>query len=175
MNKKLLIVIITAAFFFSACNSVPSRHGRVDINGMVYDTENRPVANYAVVIDGWGKCASDMGGRFVINGIRKGEHVFSGYGDGYLSVKEKITIYDKAQILYIRVPSVEAKFKEAFELITKKEYEEAEEVINEVLEYGGESDDALFFMSVIMKLEGNDEESENYLKMMNSKRRKKRK
>ena len=166
---------MTAALFFSGCNSVPSRHGRVELNGMVYDTENRPVANYAVVIDGWGQCTSDMGGRFVINGIKKGEHVFSGYGDGYLSVKEKITVYDKSQILYIRVPSVETKFKEAFELIRKKEYEEAEQVIQEVFEYGGECDDAYFFMSVIMKLEGNEEESERYLQEMNSKRRKKRK
>ena len=119
---------------------------------MVYDTQNRPVVNYRIVIDGKVVSASDIGGRFLIKGIEKGEHIFSGYGEGYLNIEKKIVVYDKAQILYIRVPSVEAKFKEAFELIKMRDLDKAEVIIYEIRESDADNDNILYFTNTIKKL-----------------------
>ena len=159
MNKKVLLsltVLTLLTELFTGCNSVPGARDRIALNGMIYDTDNKPVVNYRIYIDGKGECTSDIGGRFVIKNILKGEHVFSGFAEGYLSVEEKIIVTDKSQILYIRVPSLESKFREAFEYIKKEEYVKAEKIIEEVLESDSENETALYFMSVIEKLKGRE-------------------
>ena len=152
MNKKIFLLLIFTVVILSGCKSVPGADEKIDINGMIYDTGNRPVANYRIYIDGKGECTSDIGGRFVISGIKKGEHVFSGFCEGYLGIEKKITVYDRSQILYIRVPSVESCFSQAFDFIKKGRLEEAEHLIREVLESDGENEDALYFMKTINSL-----------------------
>lgn len=158
MNRKAVSVLTGIIVLLAGCRSVPGSREKITLNGMIYDTDNRPVVNYRIRIDGRGVCTSDIGGRFLIKKIRKGEHVFSGYGEGYLKIEEKIVVYDKAQILYIRVPAVDAKFREAFASIKKREYEAAQKTINEILESDKDNEDALYFIEVIEKLRRKHEE-----------------
>lgn len=169
MNKKILFIIILTGLLFLCCKSVPQSHEKIALNGMIYDTENKPVVNYHIYIDGVVECTSDIGGRFLIEGISKGEHLFSGWREGYLSIKDTITIYDKSQILYIRVPTLESRFYEAFELIKKSNYGKAEECISEVLESENDNEDALYFMSVIKHLQNQNEECNEYLEKIKTK------
>lgn len=152
MNKRMCLVFGVLLILFSGCRSVPGEKERINLNGMIYDSQNRPVVNYRIYIDGKGVCTSDIGGRFVIKNICKGEHVFSGYGEGYLNIEKTVAVYDKSQILYIRVPSIESRFKEAFEYIKKDEPERAEQLIRQVLESDAQNEDALYFISVIEKI-----------------------
>ena len=158
-NKKIsrIIFLILVIQFFSACKSIPGKKEKIELNGMVYDTQNRPVVNYQIIIDGKYICTSDIGGRFLIKGIEKGEHIFSGYGEGYLNIEEKIVVYDKAQILYLRIPSVESKFREAFELIKNSNLDKAEIIINEIRESDVDNEDVLYFMDVIKELRARNE------------------
>ena len=163
MNKKVFLLILTftaAALIFNGCKSIPGEKEKINLNGMIYDTDNKPVVNYRIFIDGKGVSSSDIGGRFVIKNISKGEHVFSGYAEGYLSVEEKVVVYDKAQILYIRIPTIESKYEAAFEYIKKEEFEKAEKAVNEVLESDSGNETALYFMSVIEKLKERKESEE---------------
>ncbi len=159
MNKKVYILMCILVLLITGCKTVPGEKEKIDLNGMIYDTENRPVVNYRIYIDGKGMCTSDIGGRFVINRVQKGEHLFSGYGDGYLKIEERIVVYDKSQILYIRIPSMESKFKEAFELIKQNELDKAEKIIDEVLESDIDNKDAFYFMNAIEKLRGRNEKN----------------
>ena len=172
MSKKdikaaaFVLTVSVAVFFVTGCSGVPKSGEKIMLNGMIYDTQNRPVVNYMVLIDGKYAASSDIGGRFVIKSISKGEHVFSGNGSGYLSIEEKVTVYDKSQILYIRVPSVEARLREAYSLLEEKRYEKAEAVIEDVMESGGENEDSLFFMCVIKHLRGMDSQALIYLEKL---------
>ena len=163
MNRKVIFAAAVLCLLFSGCASVPGSREKINLNGMVYDTDNRPAVNYGIYIDGKGMCVSDIGGRFVIEGVRKGVHVLTGKGEGYLDISEEVTVRDKEQILYIRVPSVESRFREAFSFIKDGSYAKAEEMIGEVLECDRENTDALFFMSVISYLKGDYVEAEEYL------------
>ena len=161
MNKKLFLLFFMAALLLSACKSTGIKKEKIDLNGMIYDTQNRPVVNYRISIDGKEMCTSDIGGRFVISSVEKGEHVFSGSGDGYLGMEKSIQVADKSQILYIRVSDIESMFNEAFELIKKNELDKAEKIICEVLESHNENEDALYFRNTIKKLrEMNEKTSE---------------
>ena len=164
MNRKifvkvteLIISFMMLQIYFTGCAGVPGEKEKINLNGMVYDTQNRPVVNYRIYIDGKGECVSDIGGRFLLKGIRKGEHVFSGFGEGYLGIEEKIVVYDKSQILYIRIPSIDTNFERAFELIKKGDYDGSEKLVREVLECDGENEDALYFLETIEKLRRRNE------------------
>ena len=70
MNKKVFLILSALSLFLCGCKSVPGENEKIDINGMIYDTANRPVANYRIYVDGKGMCTSDIGGRFLSCGIK---------------------------------------------------------------------------------------------------------
>ncbi|MBO4640449.1 MAG: hypothetical protein J5710_11890 [Treponema sp.] len=171
MMKKFLISITVLLIFFStACKSVDLAKAPVTLNGMIYDNQNKPVVNYTICVDGVYCCQSDISGRFVLKDVPKGEHVITGYGDRYLNIKETTVIYDKAQILYIRVLTVEAKLNEAFMYLEQSFFEKAEESVREILLCDEDNTEALFFMTVIKYQEGRIEESLLLLEQLRQKK-----
>ena len=169
MNKKNLYLALAVCLILTGCASVPESREKINVNGMVYDTENRPAVNYEIYIDGRGMCVSDIGGRFVIEGVKKGSHVLTGKGEGYLDISEEVMIRDKEQILYIRVPSVESRFKKAFSFMNDGAFDMAEGCVSEVLECDRDNTDALFFMSVISYLKGESDKAGEYLNKIRKK------
>ena len=170
MKKLHFLAAAIPALFFFACKSADPSKAPVTLNGMIYDTQNRPVVNYTICVDGEYKCQSDISGRFVLKDIQKGEHVITGSGDSYLDINENAVIYDKAQILYIRVPSVESKLKEAFSYLEEDLFEKAEESIGEILLSDEDNTDALFFMCVVKLRQVKREESLDYLEKLKEKK-----
>ena len=166
---RILMAAITVFILITGCKSISKKAEVISINGMIYDTQNRPVVNYTIFADGNEMCSSDIGGRFFIKKIEKGEHAFTGRGNGYLNINENVVINDKEQIIYIRVPSIETKLEEAFSLMKEGRYDKAGECIGEVLEADEGNTDAVFFMSVIEFLEGNKQQAEEYLLILKEK------
>ena len=162
MKKVFLIMLTAITIALCSCNSVPKNSGKITVNGMIYDTENRPAVNYKIYLDGKYAAITDIGGRFTLNNIKCGQYDFTGNGIGYLNMKDSVEVFDKGQILYIRVPTVESKFQEAYTLINQHKYKQAELCIQEVLDTEACNSTALFFMSVIEYLEGDIESSKEY-------------
>lgn len=159
--KKISIYFLLIVLFVS-CSSVPKTE-KITVNGMVYDTENRPAVNYNITLNGKVVAITDIGGRFTLNNIKTGTYNFSGFGEGYLSITDTVDIFDKSQILYLKVPTIESKFKEAYDYINQSKYSKAKNSIKEVLESDENNSIALYFMSVIENFTGNTNESRKYL------------
>lgn len=170
MRKKLALMAAVTALFFCACKSINPAKDPVTLNGMIYDTQNRPVVNYTIYIDGEYKCQSDISGRFILKDVAKGIHFITGEGDSYLNINEEVVIYDKAQILYVRVPSVSAKLKEAYTYLEQGLFEKAEESIGEILSCDDGNTDAILFMSVIKLRQDKKDESLGYLERLKKKK-----
>lgn len=162
MKKVTLIMISVILIALCSCSSIPKNNEKITVNGMIYDTENRPAVNYKIYLDGKYAAITDIGGRFTLNNIKCGQYDFTGNGIGYLNMKDSVEVFDKGQILYIRVPTVESKFQEAYTLINQHKYTQAELCIQEVLDTEACNSTALFFMSVIEYLEGDIESSKEY-------------
>lgn len=162
MKKVTLIMISVILIALCSCSSIPKNNEKITVNGMIYDTENRPAVNYKIYLDGQYAAVTDIGGRFTLNNIKSGQYELTGNGIGYLNMKDSIEVFDKGQILYIRVPSIESKFQEAYTLINQHKYSQAGLCIQEVLDTDADNLTALFFMSVIEYLEGNIESSKEY-------------
>jgi len=73
--------------------------------GMVYDYDNRPVADVAIYIDNTIATKTDINGRCVISGIKDGEHYVLGKKNGYEDVRMVFTFGDAGRILYIKMIS----------------------------------------------------------------------
>lgn len=167
MKKSMLILSICLLLF--GCRSVPKAHEKITLNGMVYDTENRPAVNYNIYINDDFASISDIGGRFSIKALKHGTYKISGYGEGYLKIEEEIQVYDKNQIVYIRIPTIDSKFREAFTLLKENKIEKATKIINEIIESNPDNFEALFFLSVINYLDNKYECSVEYLKQLEAK------
>ena len=167
-TKGIFLAAVTV-LFLCACKSMGVKPEKIGLNGMVYDTSNRPVVNYTIFIDGKKECVTDIGGRFYIKSITRSVHDLKGEGEGYLSVSQKITVTDKSQVLYIRIPSVEEKLDEALGFLTRNDIEQAEKCIEEVLDSDGQNSDALFFKAALCLLKGNKEEADSLLEKLKEK------
>lgn len=162
MKKVFGVIIAGMIITLFGCKSVPGNNGEITVNGMVYDTENSPAVDYRIYLNGNYAAVTDIGGRFTLNNIRYGQYDLTGNGTGYLNMSDSIAVFDKSQIIYIRVPSIESKFQEAYTLINQHKYSQAESCINEILDTEASNYTALFFMSVIKYLEGDIESSSGY-------------
>jgi hypothetical protein len=76
----------------------------MNLNGMVYDFENKPIAGYELTI-GKSNVSSDITGRFALQNISLGKYDIYGKKEGYETYLGVIAVQDNKQIVYIRVPS----------------------------------------------------------------------
>lgn len=162
-SKYMFFVILITLIFSNSCKTVPRERELIDVQGMIYDTENRPVVNYRIFIDSKYVAITDIGGRFTLSNVKVGVYKFLGSGDGYLNIEDEIKIIDKTQIIYLRIPAVESKFKEAYESLKNNQLDDARKCITDILKTDEMNNDALYFMSIIEYLSGNTELSRKYL------------
>lgn len=167
MKRLIIIVISIASLLFVSCKSIPEKKGKLTINGMIYDTENRPAVNYEIYLNGKYQAVTDIGGRFTLKDIKPGLYEFEGKGNGYLGVTDQLDIYDRSQIIYLRIPTVESKYKEAYEFLQELKIDSAKRSIEEVLTCYANDATALFFMSVIEYMNNNKENCQYYLDLIN--------
>ena len=159
---KGIVLLTLTVILLAACKSMQSSRAEIiALNGMIYDTSNRPVVNYTIFIDGKKECVTDIGGRFYIKKITRDVHDLYGEGEGYLNIRQKITVTDKSQVLYIRLPSVEDKLNQALDCLDRGELEEAERCVEEILESDENNRDALFFKAALCLLQGKEEGGDN--------------
>ena len=148
-SKYMFFVILITLIFSNSCKTVPRERELIDVQGMIYDTENRPVVNYRIFIDSKYVAITDIGGRFTLSNVKVGVYKFWGSGDGYLNIEDEIKIIDKTQIIYLRIPAVESKFKEAYESLKNNQLDDARKCITDILKTDEMNNDALYFMSII--------------------------
>lgn len=102
--KKTSLVSFFVALLFVSCKTAEFGFKCVDINGMVYDFENRPVAGYAIGV-GKLQATTDVSGRFVLRKLPSGSYGITGEKTGFEPYSGTIDVRDERQIIYVRIPS----------------------------------------------------------------------
>lgn len=88
----------------SSCKTAEFGYRHIDVNGMVYDFSNRPVAGYRVTL-GKKETVSDVTGRFSFLNIPVGQYVIAGSKTGYETYDGIIDAFERGQVVYLRIPS----------------------------------------------------------------------
>ena len=152
MNKKnlyLLFIITNITLLFISCSTFRFGNKNIDINGMVYDFSNKPVAYCEILLGKSYKSSTDINGRFTLPNIPHGTYTITVYKNIYETYSDKVTIKDQGQIIYIRIPSQSQLLNLADEALTVMNLEIAEEYIQRAYQIDKNNIEMLFYYSTI--------------------------
>ena len=88
-----------------SCKTANFSKNVFDVNGMVYDFSNRPVPYCEIIIGNKYKTSTDINGRFTLPGISIGDYSISGEKRGFEAFFDLISVRERGQIIYFRIPS----------------------------------------------------------------------
>lgn len=107
INKIGCAVAVLIFFLFGACRTAEFHHTQIDVHGMVYDFENRPVAGYSVELDRTHSAVTDAMGRYAFQSVPSGEYTLIGQRQGYERYETMVSVNSRTEIQYLRVASAE--------------------------------------------------------------------
>ena len=149
-RRRLFFVFIYTAFLFVSCKTAEFGYKVFDINGMIYDFSNRPVA-YCEVSLGRSRLnsTSDINGRFSIARVPVGKHTLTVYKEGYEKYSEDFYINQRGQIIYVRFPSQNQLLDLADEALTANNFPLAEEMAERAYKIDPGSIETLFYYATV--------------------------
>jgi len=105
-SQGVLFIFTIASLLAFSCKTAEFGYKVFDINGMVYDFSNRPLANCEISLGSKGlNSTSDINGRFSIPRVPIGSYTLTVSKDGYEKYSEVFFIRQRGQIIYVRLPS----------------------------------------------------------------------
>ena len=137
MKKKHFLSAVMVLFFFLLISCRTDRgmfsddineFEKADFLGMVYDSRNRPCNGVGIYIDDETEKVyyTDVNGRFVIQKLASGDHLFSISKKGYESQEISLSYTSRKQILYVRMVSQESLIDWAEDAMESLDWNEAE-------------------------------------------------
>jgi tetratricopeptide (TPR) repeat protein len=143
-NYSLFIFILIALIGIS-CNTTGSANAPIDINGMIYDFSNRPVAYCTIILGELYTGSTDISGRFTLPRIPPGAYTITGYKEGYEIYTDEIIIREQGQIIYIRIPSQIQLLNLVDEALTAMNFDAADEYIQRAYQIDKNNIEMLFY------------------------------
>jgi len=99
------LIVLFATFIAASCKTAEFGFTTIDIHGMVYDFSNRPVAQCEISLGKRHNTVTDINGRFTLPKVPIGTYVLTAFKNGFESFSDEITVRDRGQIIYVRMPS----------------------------------------------------------------------
>jgi hypothetical protein len=147
------------------CKSSPYGKVAVGLNGMVYDFENRPLAQYVVALGGRAPAATDINGRFFFPNVKPGVYKLAGRKEGYESYEGDIVVSDRRQIVYFRVPNRAQLVDLADGALSRNRIGEAEAYMRRAENIGEPTAEVLFYAAVVSFRQGRYREAAEKLRL----------
>ena len=149
-QRVLAVFILSAAFSVVSCKTAEFGFRVFDINGMVYDFSNRPVAYCDISLGRRGlKCSSDINGRFSFHRVPVGNYTLTADKDGFEKYSEQFFIRERGQIIYIRIPTQNQLLDLVDEALTANNFIFAEEMAERAYLIDPNNIEMLFYFAAI--------------------------
>lgn len=147
MRKYLLI--LSVAFVALSCKTAEFNFTVIDVNGMVYDFSNRPVAYCEISLGGKYKSSTDINGRFSLPKVPAGNYTLTGYKKAFEIYSGEVTVRDAGQIVYIRMPSQNQLLDLADEALAANNLTAAKEMVERAYQIDRNSTETLFYYATV--------------------------
>ena len=149
-GRCVLSFFMIIAFLAASCKTAEFGYRVFDINGMVYDFSNRPVAHCEVSMGRRGLTGtSDINGRFSIPRVPIGNYTLTVYKGGYEKYSEEFFIGQRGQIIYVRLPSQHQLLDLVDEALTANNFPLAEEMAERAYQVDPNNIEALFYFAAV--------------------------
>lgn len=135
MKRLPMFVVAALTLVLLASSCVTYREKRLrefassPLVGMVYDLDQKPCAGALITVDGQEGPRTDINGRFVIDALRRGEHLLRVSKPGYEPLETALSFLDRTQVLYLRLTSLGQLLREAEEALDRRRLQEADELL----------------------------------------------
>ena len=141
----LIFIVLSVA----SCKTAELGFKVTNINGMIYDFNNRPVAHCEISL-GWRyKSTTDINGRFTLPKVAFGTYTVTAHKNGYETYSDKVIIKDPGQIIYIRIPSQNQLLRLVDEALVANNYPLAEETVIRAHQIDAHNIETLFYYAVV--------------------------
>lgn len=150
-------LFILSIFLLSACATTARKHEKLPpLYGIIFDQENRPVADAELSLDGNYAATSDVHGHFSLLDVKKGDsHVIQVSKKGYERVEVEISYVDAAQVLYVSMHSADQLIAKAEQAIKEKDWKAAESFLARAEKTGAEAV-SLSYLKAVLAMERKD-------------------
>ena len=148
LSSIALIAGIWTLIATGSCKTTSMLYG-VNINGMVYDFDNRPVAGYHLKLNNDLEVVTDITGRFTFEKVKIGEYVLKGQSNAFEPYEGQVTIYDQNQVLYLRVASFSQLINRTDKALEEDNLQEAEAFLTRAVAMNSEHIDSLLYGAIL--------------------------
>ena len=149
-SQGVLFIFTIASLLAFSCKTAEFGYKVFDINGMVYDFSNRPLANCEISLGSKGlNSTSDINGRFSIRGVPLGNYTLTVQKEGYEKYTEVFFIRQRGQIIYVRLPSQNQLLDLVDEALTANNFILAEELAERAYRIDSGNIEALFYYATV--------------------------
>ncbi|GHV77505.1 hypothetical protein AGMMS49942_23260 [Spirochaetia bacterium] len=149
MQKRTAFVLFACTLGLFSCKTAEFGYKVIDVNGMIYDFSNRPIPNYKIFLGEKYSSTTDINGRFLISKVPAGDYIIHGEGGGYESYQSAVVIYQREQIIYIRLPSFKQLLELADTALAKNQINEADAYLVRAGLLGEETTELLFYRATV--------------------------
>jgi len=150
MKKMQCILFIFIVFSAISCKTAEFGYKVFDINGMIYDFSNRPVASCEISLGIKGLTGtSDINGRFTITRVPLGNYTLTVNKDGYEKYSEEFFIKQREEVIYIRLPSQNQLLDLLDEALVANNFLLAEEMAERAWQIDPNNMEALFYYATV--------------------------
>ena len=152
MSRRFIIPLLIAVFvslMLLSCKTTGFGFKGVDVNGMIYDFSNRPVPFCDVYLGRWRRSSSDINGRFVISKVPAGTYTITGNRKGFEEYSGEVTVREKGQIIYIRLPSQNQLLNLVDEALCANNLAMAEEMAERAFQIDPNNIEMLFYYAAV--------------------------
>ena len=144
-----LIFLFFLGFLLISCQTAEFGGKTFDVNGMVYDFSNRPIPHCEIVIGGKYRTSTDINGRFTLSRVPPGDHTISGEKRGFESYSDLISVRERGQIIYFRLPSQNQLLILLDEALSANELAIAKEMAERAYQIDSNNIEMLFYYAVV--------------------------
>lgn len=148
-NRRCYFALVIIFLIGSAGCKTTSLTAGIDIHGMIYDFENRPVSGYVLMLNNDLRVVTDVTGRFTFEKVKIGTYSLTGQGGLYESCCETVDVYARGQIIYLRIPSLYQLLNLADSSLENHKIAEAETYLNRARTIEGENIDIDIYSSIV--------------------------
>jgi len=166
LNAICLIAALAASACASSDRSTRGGPSGASLNGMVYDYENRPVADAEIRIDGHLRARSDINGRFSLGELPFGKYAVEVGREGCERVSFAVTYGDPTQIIYVKLYSAKQLLSAAEKEMEKRNWAEAQAYLGRMEAIGADDPAARYLRAVLSFRRGQAKEAKGLLEAL---------
>ena len=130
-------------------NENPLQFETAPLFGMIYDLDNKPCAGVSVRVDGLPGETSDIDGRFVLPGLKRGPHSVRASAENHEPLEVRFSFDSRTQVLYLKMVSFDQLLALAQGALDGKRWADADLLLKRASALN-ESDAVLLYLQAIL-------------------------